>query len=192
MKFKFINLNAPDLGENTPQTLTSLPQIQRIQYGNESVVYAMDLCRSYLGLRGSGSVERIEEEDDGGDELLFLLPAALDEVGGRRSRLPMATLRRRAGGTSLGTSVVVGRASSVRSAASSTPRDPPPHACFCPPASMPAAKHAGSRARPREMQSPARGRRRRKFPRGGWWRSSADSALSEASTFRVSATSSKI
>ena len=31
-----------------------------------------------------------------------------------------------------------------------------------------AAKHAGSRARPREMQSLARGRRRRKFPRGGW------------------------
>jgi hypothetical protein len=61
-----------------------------------------------------------------------------------------------------------------------------------PPASMPAAKHAGSRARPREMQSLARGRRRRKFPRGDWWRSSADSALSEASTFRVSATSSKI
>jgi hypothetical protein len=59
-----------------------------------------------------------------------------------------------------------------------------------PPASMPAAKHAGSRARPREMQSPARGRRRRKFPGGGWWRSSVD--LSEASTFRVSATSSKI
>jgi hypothetical protein len=83
MKFKLIILNAPDLGENTPQTLTSLPQIQRIQYGNESVVYAMDLCRSYLGLRGSGSVERIKEEDDGGNELLFLLLAALDEVGGR-------------------------------------------------------------------------------------------------------------
>jgi hypothetical protein len=61
-----------------------------------------------------------------------------------------------------------------------------------PPASMSATKHAGSRARPREMQSPARGRRRRKFPRGGWCRSSADSALSEASTFRVPATSSKI
>jgi hypothetical protein len=45
-----------------------------------------------------------------------------------------------------------------------------------PPASMPAAKHAGSRARPREMQSPARGRRRRKFPRGGGWIRRADSA----------------
>jgi hypothetical protein len=35
----------------------------------------------------------MEEEDDGGDELRFLLLATLDEVGGRRSRLPMATLR---------------------------------------------------------------------------------------------------
>jgi hypothetical protein len=130
MKFRLIILNGPDLGENTPQTLTPLPQIHRIQYGNESVLYSTDLCRSYLGLRGSGSVDRIEEEDDGGDELLFLLPAALDEVGGRRSRLPMATLRRRAGGTSLGTSVAVGRASSDRSGASSTPPDPPPHARF--------------------------------------------------------------
>jgi hypothetical protein len=43
----------------------------------------MDLCRSYLGLRGSGLVERMEEEDDGDDELRFLLPATLDEVGGR-------------------------------------------------------------------------------------------------------------
>jgi hypothetical protein len=129
MKFKFLNFNAPDLGENT---LTSLAEIQRIQYGNESVVYAMDLCRSYLGLRGSGSVERIEEEDDGGDELLFLLSVALDEVGGRRSRLPMATLRRRAGGTSLGTSIAVGHASSVGNGARSTPPDPPPHAHFSP------------------------------------------------------------
>jgi hypothetical protein len=62
----------------------------------------MDLCRSNLVLRGSGSVERMEEEDDGGDELRFLLPATLDEVGGRRRRLPMVTLRRRVGGTSLG------------------------------------------------------------------------------------------
>jgi hypothetical protein len=92
----------------------------------------MDLCRLYLGLRGSGLVERMEDEDDGGDELRFLLPATLDEVGGRRSRLPMATLWRRAGGTSLGTSIVVGRASSVASAASSTPADPPPHARFSP------------------------------------------------------------
>jgi hypothetical protein len=83
MKLKRIILNAPDLGENIPQTLTSMPQIHTIQYGNESVLYAMDLCRSYLGLRGSASVDRIEEEDDSGDELLFLSPAALDEVGGR-------------------------------------------------------------------------------------------------------------
>jgi hypothetical protein len=131
-EFKLIILNAPDLGENIRQTLTSLPQIHRIQYGNESVLYSMDLCRSYLGLRGSASVDRIEEEDDGGDELLFLLPAALDDVGGRRSRLSMATLRRRAGGNSLGSSVAVGRASSVRSGASSTPPDPPPHARFSP------------------------------------------------------------
>jgi hypothetical protein len=146
MKFNLIILNAPDLGENTPQTLTSLPQIQ---YGNESVVYAMDLCRSYLGLRRSGSMDRIEEEDDGGDELLFLLPAALDEVGGRRSRLPMATLRRRAGGTSLGTSVAVGRVSSVRSAASSMPPDPPRHARF-----SPTCLDAGGEARRIEGSAP--------------------------------------
>ena len=149
MKFKFLNLNAPDLGENTPQTLTSLPEIQRIQYGNESVVYAMDLCRSYLGLRGSGSVERMEEEDDGDDELRFLLPATLDEVGGRRSRLPMATLRRRAGGTSLGTSIAVGRASSVASVVTSTSPDPPPHARF-----SPTCLDAGGEARRIEGSAP--------------------------------------
>jgi hypothetical protein len=108
------------------------PKTENTQYGNGSVVYAMDLCRSYLGLRGSGSVERMEDEDDGSDELRFLLPATLDEVGGRQSRLPMATLRRRARGTSLGTSIAVGRASSVASAASSTPPDPPPHGRFSP------------------------------------------------------------
>jgi hypothetical protein len=53
----------------------------------------MDLCRSNLVLHGSGSVERIEEEDDGDDELRFLLSLTLNEVGGRRMRLPMATLR---------------------------------------------------------------------------------------------------
>jgi hypothetical protein len=152
----------------------------------------MDLCRSYLALHGSASVDRIEEEDDGGDELLFLLPAAFDEVGGRRSLLPMATLRRRARGNWLGSSVAVGRASLVQSGASSTPPDPPPHARF-----SPTCLDAGGEARriegsAQEMQSPARGTRRRKFPRGGWWRSSADSTLSEASTFRVPATSSKI
>jgi hypothetical protein len=92
----------------------------------------MDLCRSYLGLRGSGSVERMEDEDDDDDELRFLLPTTLDEVGGRRNRLPMATLRRRAGGTSLRTSIAVGRASSDASVASSTPTDPPKHARFSP------------------------------------------------------------
>jgi hypothetical protein len=54
----------------------------------------MDICRSNLVLLGSGSVERIEEEDDGGNELRFLLLPSLDEVGGRRRRLPMATLLR--------------------------------------------------------------------------------------------------
>jgi hypothetical protein len=33
MKFMLINLNAPDLGEKTPQTLNALPQIR---YNNES------------------------------------------------------------------------------------------------------------------------------------------------------------
>jgi hypothetical protein len=109
----------------------------------------MDLCRSYLGLRGSGSVDRIEEEDDGGDELLFLLPAALDEVGGRRRRLAMATLRRRAGGTSLGTSVAVGRTSSVRSGVSSTPPETPPHVRF-----LPTCLDAGGEARRLEGSAP--------------------------------------
>jgi hypothetical protein len=77
-------------------------------------------------------VDRIEEEDDGGDELLFLLPTAFDEVGGRRSLLPMATLRRRARGSWLGSWVVVGRVASVRRGASSTPTDPPPHGRFSP------------------------------------------------------------
>ena len=109
----------------------------------------MDLCRSYLALHGSASVDRIEEEDDGGDELLFLLPAALDEVGGRRSLLPMATLRRRAGGNWLGSWVVVGRAASVRRGASSTPADPPPHARF-----SPSCLDAGGEARRIEGSAP--------------------------------------
>ena len=109
----------------------------------------MHICRLNLVLLGSGSVERIEEEDDGGDELRFLLSPSLDELGGRRSRLPMATLRRRAGGTSLGTSIAVGRASSVASAASSTPPDPPPHARF-----SPTCLDAGGEARRIEGSAP--------------------------------------
>jgi hypothetical protein len=94
-------------------------------------------------------VDRIKEEDDGGEELLFLLPAALDEVSGRRRRLAMATLRRRAGGTSLGTSVAVGHASSVRSGVSSMPPDPPPHAHF-----SPTCLDAGGEARRLEGSAP--------------------------------------
>ena len=77
-------------------------------------------------------MDRIEDEDNGGDELLFLLPAAFDEVGGRRSLLPMATLRRRTGGSWLGSSVAVGRAASVPRVASSSPTDLPPHGRFSP------------------------------------------------------------
>jgi hypothetical protein len=77
-------------------------------------------------------VERIEEEDDGDDELRFLLSPSFDEVGGRRRRLPMATLRRRAGGTSLPTSVAVGCDSSVAIAVISTLTDPPAQALFSP------------------------------------------------------------
>jgi hypothetical protein len=92
----------------------------------------MDLCRSNLVLCESGSVDRMEEEDDGGDELRFLLPTTLDELGERRRRLPMATLRRRAGGTSLPTWVAVGRDSSVARVVTSTPPDPPVQALFSP------------------------------------------------------------
>ena len=109
----------------------------------------MDLCRSNLVLLGSGSVERIEEEDDGGDELRFLLSPSLDELGGRRSRLPMATLRRRAGGTSLPTSVAVGHDSSVARAVISTPTDPPAQALF-----SPTCLDAGGEARRIEGSTP--------------------------------------
>jgi hypothetical protein len=91
----------------------------------------------------------MEEEDDDGDELHFLLPATLDEVGGRRSRLPMATLQRRAGGTSLGTWFAVGRASSVARAVTSTPPDPPLHALF-----SPTCLDAGDEARRIEGSAP--------------------------------------
>jgi hypothetical protein len=101
-------------------------------YGHQSEVYAMDISRSNLVLLGSGLVERIEEEDDGDDELRFLLSPSLDELGGRRRRLPMATLQRRAGGTSLPTSVAVGRNSSVARAVTSTAPDPPAQALFSP------------------------------------------------------------
>jgi hypothetical protein len=74
----------------------------------------------------------MEEEDDGGDELRFLLPPTLDELGGRQRRLSMATLRRRAGGTSLPTWVAVGRDSSVARVVTSTPPDPPAQALFSP------------------------------------------------------------
>jgi hypothetical protein len=101
-------------------------------YGHQSVVYAMDLCRSNLVLHGSGSVERIEEEDDGDDELRFLLSLTLNEVGGRRMRLPMATLRWWAMGTSLPTWVAVGRDSSVARAVTYMPPNPPAQALFSP------------------------------------------------------------
>jgi hypothetical protein len=100
-----------------------------------------DLCSSYLAVRGSASVDRIEDEDDGGEEVLFLLPAAFDEVGGRRSLLPMATLRRRTGGTWLGSAVARG--------ASSTPTDPPPHGRF-----SPSCLDAGGEARRIEGSGP--------------------------------------
>ena len=108
-----------------------------------------DLCSSYLAVRGSASVDRIEDEDDGGEEVLFLLPAAFDEVGGRRSLLPMATLRRRTGGSWLGSSVAVGRAASVPRGASSTPTDPPPHGRF-----SPSCLDAGGEARRIEGSAP--------------------------------------
>jgi hypothetical protein len=108
-----------------------------------------DLCSSYLAVRGSASVDRIEDEDDGGEEVLFLLPAAFDEVGGRRSLLPMATLRRRTGGTWLGSAVTGGRAASVARGASSTPTDPPPHGRF-----SPSCLDAGGEARRIEGSGP--------------------------------------
>jgi hypothetical protein len=61
-----------------------------------------------------------------------------------------------------------------------------------PPTSMPAAKHAGSRAPHREMQSSARGGRRRKFPRGGLSIHRTDSARWATSIFRVSGRYSKL
>jgi hypothetical protein len=107
----------------------------------------MDIYRSNLVLLGSGSVERIEEEDD--DELRFLLSPSLDELGGRRRRLPMATLRQRAGGTSLPTSVAVGRDSSVARAVTSTVPDPPAQALF-----SPTCLDAGGEARRIEGSAP--------------------------------------
>jgi hypothetical protein len=132
-----------------PTNPNPCPQIRTIQYGNDSVLNKKDLCSSYLALCGSASVDRIEEEDDGGDELLFLLSAAFDEVGGRRSLLPMATLRRRAGGSWLGSWVAVGHEASVRRGASSTPTDPPPHGRF-----SPSCLNAGGEARRIEGSAP--------------------------------------
>jgi hypothetical protein len=102
------------------------------KYRNQSNVYPIKICRSNLVLLGSGSVDQIEEEDDDGDELCFLLSPSLDEDGGRRSRLAMATLLRGAGGTSLPTSVAVGRSSSVATADTAPPPDPPVQALFSP------------------------------------------------------------
>jgi hypothetical protein len=109
----------------------------------------MDLCRSNLVLRGSGSVEQMEEEDDDGDKLRFLLPATLDGLGGRRRRLSMATLRRRARGTSLPTWVAVGRDSLVARAVTSTPLDLPSQALF-----SPTGLDAGGKARRIEGSAP--------------------------------------
>jgi hypothetical protein len=94
-------------------------------------------------------VDRIEEEDDGGDELCFLLSPSLDEVGGRRSRLAMATLLRGAGGTSLPTSVVVGRSSSVARADTAPAPDLAAQALF-----SPTCLDAGGEARRIEGSAP--------------------------------------
>ena len=82
-----VNLNPKCPGQNTVYKTH-----RNTKYGHQSNVYALEICRSNLVLLGSGSVDRIEEEDDGGDELRFHLSPSLDEVGGRRSRLAMATL----------------------------------------------------------------------------------------------------
>jgi hypothetical protein len=155
----FIKRNALDLGELTVSPYPKNPKClgpnlvyktrHNTNYGHQSEVYAMHICRLNLVLLGSGSVERIEEEDDGGGELHFLLSPSLDELGGRRRCLPMATRRRRTGGTSLRTSVAMGRNSSVARVVTSTAPDPPAQALF-----SPTCLDAGGEARRIEGSAP--------------------------------------
>jgi hypothetical protein len=126
--------------------------------------------------------DRIEEEEDGDEELRFLFSPTFNDDAERRRRLAMATLLRGAAATSLPTALAAARSSSLPTAGTGLPPDP----SSLPACSMPAAKHAGSRAPPRETQSPARGGRRRMFQRGGSSIRHADSACPGASTFTVS------
>jgi hypothetical protein len=73
-----VNLNPKCHGRNTVYKTH-----RNTKYGHQSNVYAIKICRSNLVLLGFGSVDRIEEEDDDGDELRFLLSPTLDEDGGR-------------------------------------------------------------------------------------------------------------
>jgi hypothetical protein len=139
-----VNLNPKCPGQNTVYKTH-----RNTKYGHQFNVYAIKICRSNLVLLGSGSVDRIEEEDNGGDELRFLLSPTLDEDDGRQSHLAMATLLRGARRTSLPTSVAVGRSSSLARADTGPPPDPPAQALF-----SPSFLDAGSEARRIEGSTP--------------------------------------
>jgi hypothetical protein len=105
------------------------------------------------------------------DEAVWRWRLSSEEMGEPRLQLPL----RRLAPTRLQEPRLVHR--------QTRPRNP----SSLPSSSMSAAKHAGSRAPPRETQSPARGGRRRMFQRGGSSIHRADSARWGASTFTVSA-----
>jgi hypothetical protein len=190
----FIKRNALDLGEHTPKTLNALAQIRYTKHITIQITvinrkytqwifidrtsFFSDLVRWSESKRKTttsfASFCRQAWTNSADDEGVCRWRLSGNELGGPRFQLRLRWVATRR----------LQEQSPLR--CQTRPRKP----SSLPPASMPAAKHAGSRAQPREMQSLARGRRRRKFPRSGWWIRRADSARWAASTFRVSGTSS--
>jgi hypothetical protein len=192
----FIKRNAPDLGEHTPKTLNALAQIRYTKHITiqitvinqkytqwiyvDRTLFFSDLVRWSKSKRKTtaatsfASFCRQAWMNSADDEVVCRWRLSGDELGEPRFQLRLRWVATRR----------MQELSPLRR--QTCPRKP----SSLPPASMPATKHAGSRARPREMQSPARGRKRRKFPHGGWWIRRANSARWAPSTFRVSGTSS--
>ena len=194
----FMKRNAPDLGEHSPKTLNALAQIR---YTKDITIQITVINRKYTQWifvdRTSFFADLVRWSESKRKTTAATTFASFSHQAWTNSAADEGVCRWRLSGDELGEPrfqlrlrwVATRRLQELSPLRRQTcPRKP----SSLPPASMPATKHAGSRARPREMQSPARGRRRRKFPRGGWWIHRVDSARWAASTFRVSGASSII
>jgi hypothetical protein len=102
------------------------------KYGRKSNRYAIEICRSNLVLLGSGADDRIEEDEDGGEEIRLLFSPTFNDDDIRRRCLAMATLLRGAATTSLPTALAAACFSSLATARTGLPPDPPAQPLFSP------------------------------------------------------------